>query len=88
MCDITKEELIELLELTLEYIPYGNNAQNHAVAWEVNEAIDKLKNLQPIAYQYPARYGSVVSYFKPKAPSPEDNNNELGDWYCHNLYKL
>lgn len=89
MCDITKESLIELLELTLEYVSSDyDDLQIRSLAFEVREAIDKLKNLQPIAYQYPARYSSVVSHVKPKEPLPEDHNNELGDWYCNNLYKL
>ena len=89
MYDLTKESLIELLELTLDYILVDySDKQDLLFSWEVREAIEKLKNLQPIAYQYPARYGSVVSHVKPKEPSPEDHNNELGDWYCNNLYKL
>ena len=89
MSDLFKESLIELLELTLDYVSSDyDDLQTRSLAWEVREAIDKLKNLQPIAYQYPARYGSIVSHIKPKEPSPEDHNNELGDWYCHNLYKL
>ena len=89
MRSLFKESLIELLELTLEYVSSDyDDIQTRSLAWEVREAIDKLKNLQPIAYQYPTRYGSVVSHVKPKEPSPEDHNNELGDWYCNNLYKL
>ena len=89
MSDLFKESLIELLELTLEYVSSDyDDIQTRSLAWEVREAIDKLKNLQPVAYQYPARYGSIVSHVKPKEPLPEDHNNELGDWYCNNLYKL
>ena len=89
MSDLFKESLIELLELALDYVSSDyDDIQIRSLAWEVREAIDKLKNLQPTAYQYPARYGSAVSHVKPKEPSPEDHNNELGDWYCNNLYKL
>lgn len=89
MSDLFKESLIELLELSLEYISADyDDIQTRSLAWEVREAIDTLKNLQPIAYQYPARYGSIVSHVKPKEPPPEDYNDELGDWYCNNLYKL
>lgn len=89
MSDLFKESLIELLELALDYVSSDyDDIQIRSLAWEVREAIDKLKNLQPVAYQYPARYGSIVSHVKPKEPLPEDHNNELGDWYCNNLYKL
>ena len=89
MCDLFKESLIELLELSLDYILVDcSDKQDLLFSWEVREAIEKLKNLQPIAYQYPARYGSVVSHVKPNEPKPEDHNDELGEWYCNNLYKL
>ena len=45
---------------------------------------DVMAGVEPVAWITPLRYGSQVTFYKPRKPDNWDDGEE--DWYCHPLY--